>query len=166
MIGLIILAVIAIIVALYAVWGRNWLKAKTWPWSKRFFELTEPIEIVLWQKSETILWARFLQFLGVVGAFLTWLGALDLTPIAALWPEKYQPWLMALPFIAATLAGFIQELLRRGTTKPLELVAVPDNPPPAVQAELDKAESAKNEAVAVVVAERQAPPVPPPPIKE
>lgn len=162
MTGLVIIAIIAIIVALYAVWGRNWLKAKTWPWSKRFFEITEPIEIALWSKSETILWSRFLQFLGVVGAILTWFGALDVTPYLALAPEKYRPWISAAPFAALALNGIISEILRRGTTKPLELVAVSDNAPPAVKAEVEKAEAAKVEAVATVVAERQAPSISPP----
>src|SRR5688572_31914363 len=98
MIALVVMLSLTLVVALYVIWGRKWLKAKTWPWSKRFFELTEPIEIALWQKSETILWSRFLQLMGAVAAALTWFGALDVTPFVALVPEKYQPWLLAAPF--------------------------------------------------------------------
>lgn len=157
MTALIILFVITALVALYVVWGRKWLKAKTWPWSKRFFEFTEPIEIALWQKSETILWSRFLQLLGAIAAFLTWFGALDVTPFVALVPERYQPWLMAAPFIAVTLAGIISELLRRSTSRPLEIVAVPDNAPPIVLEEIQKAQAAKEEAVATIVAVKNEP---------
>lgn len=157
MTALILLAVITSLVALYVIWGRNWLKAKTWPWSKRFFEITEPIEILLWQKSETILWSRFLQLLGAVAAGLTWFGALDVTPIVMLVPEKYQPWLMAAPFVAVTLAGIISELLRRSTSKPLEIVAVPDNASPVIQAEVQKAQDAKEEAVATIAAAKSEP---------
>lgn len=159
---LIITLVLVIVVALYAVWGRNWLKAKTWPWSRRFFEITEPIEIALWQKSETILWSRFLQFLGVVGFLLTWLGALDVSPYLVLVPEKYRPYVMAAPFAAVALNGIISEILRRGTTMPVELVAVPENAPPVVLEQVAKAEQAKEEAVATVIAEKQAPPIAPP----
>jgi hypothetical protein len=155
--ALIALTVITILVALYVVWGRKWLKARTWPWSKRFFELTEPIEIALWGKSETILWSRFLQLMGAVAAFLAWFGALDMSPYIALVPEKYQPWLLAAPFAAITLSGVISELLRRSTSRPLEIVAVSDNAAPAVLAEVQKAQAAKEEAVATIVAEKNEP---------
>jgi hypothetical protein len=143
-----------VIVALYVVWGRKWLKAKTWPWSKRFFEITEPIEILLWSKSETILWSRFFQVMGALAAVLTWFGALDVSPYVAIAPERFRPWLMAAPFAAVTLAGVISELLRRQTSKPLELVAVSDNAAPAVLAEVARAEVAKDEAVATVAADK------------
>lgn len=152
MIVLTILVALTFVVALYAVWGRAWLKAKTWPWSKRLFEITEPLEIALWGKSETILWSRYLQVMGALSAFLTWLGALDVTPFIALAPERYQPWFAALPFAAVILAGIVSELLRRSTSLPLAIVAVPDNAPPAVLAEVAKADAAKNEAVATIAA--------------
>lgn len=152
MIVLTILVALTFIVAFYAVWGRKWLKAKTWPWSKRLFEITEPVEIALWSKSETILWARWLQFMGVLSGFLTWLGALEVTPFIALVPEKYQPWLAALPYMAVTLAGIIGELQRRDTSKPLPMVAVPDNAKPEVLEAVAKADIAKEEAVAVIAA--------------
>lgn len=163
---LVVLLVLVVLVALYAIWGRKWLKAKTWPWSKRFFEIVEPIEIKLWGKSETILWSRFLQLLGALCAVLTWFGSLDVSPYVALVPERFRPWLMAAPFAAVTLAGVMSEILRRGTTKPLELVAVSDNAPPVVAAAAARADEAKQDAVATVVAEKQAPPVSPPTEKE
>lgn len=156
--------VLIAIVALYAIWGRKWLKAKTWPWSKRFFETTEPIEILLWKKSETILWARLKVLVGLLLAVLTSLGTIDLAPIMPLVPDQWEPALKAafnlLPLII-TVVGFIDEKLRNGTTKPLELVAVPDNPPIEVARAVAQAESAKQTAVATVAAEKQTPPTTP-----
>lgn len=151
-------AVLTVLVALYAIWGRRWLKAKTWPWSIKFFQATEPAEIALWGKSETLLWTRFVSLVGILYAFLSWLGALDVSPFLILLPEKWRPWLTAAPFAAVALGGLIGEILRRGTTKPLELVAVPDRAPLAVREAVEHADLVGQEAVAEVVLARQATP--------
>jgi hypothetical protein len=147
------------IVALYVIWGRKWLKAKTWPWSMRFFELVEPIEIVLWKKSETILWARFKVLVGLILTALTFLGQIDLTPIMPFVPDAWEPTVKAvfnLIPLSITIIGMIDEKLRNGTSKPLELVAVPDNPPMEVAIAVEQASSANKQAVATVAADKGA----------
>lgn len=142
---------LTILVGFYAIWGRKWLKAKTWPWSMRFFAAVEPVEILLWGKSETILWSRFLQLMGGLYALLTWLGALDVTPFLILMPDSWRPWVTAAPFAAVVIGGIVQEILRRGTSQPLELVAVSDNASVEVKLAIHAADVVKKEAMAVVV---------------
>lgn len=139
----------------WVVWGRAWLKAQPWAWSIRFFALIEPIEIALWSKSETLLWSRFLPVLMALSGFLTWLGAIDVSPLYIMLPDKYHPWLAALPFVTVGLLGIVNEILRWQTTKPVEIVAVPDAAPPAVVAAIAEAEVAKDNAVAEIKAEKQ-----------
>jgi hypothetical protein len=158
---IIVLAVIAGLLLLYALWGREWLKTKSW--AQGFFAWIEPIEIFIYKKSETILVARSLQFLGAILTVMTWVGSIDITPIMPLVPEEYQAYVKAgmsfLPLVLNAL-GAIVERLRNQTTKPLELVAVPDK----VVAETPKlaqavaiADATKVEAVAAVaVAEAKA----------
>jgi hypothetical protein len=145
---LIILFALTAFVLFWVVVGRAWLKSM--PGTARFFAVIEPVEIALWSKSETILWARFLPFMMALSGFLTWLGALDVTPLYLLLPEKYHPWLAAVPFVTVALLGAVNEILRRFTTRPLEIVAVPDNAPPAVAAAIEAAQVAKVEAVAEI----------------
>lgn len=111
---------LAAIVALYVVWLRPWLRDK--PWARRFFVRIEPVEIALWQKSESILWARFLQAVGLIVPLLQFVGALDITPYLAIVPDGYAPYLLLLIFVA----GQIGEKLRKDTTKPLDVVAAPE----------------------------------------
>lgn len=151
---LVILFIFTALVLLWVVWGRTWLKSQSW--TVGFFAAIEPIEIALWSKSETILWARFVPLLTALSGFLTWLGALDVTPFLQLIPEKYQPWVSVLPFAAVALLGIVTEILRRSTTKPLEIVAVPDAAPPELVAVIAEAEVAKDNAVAEIKAEKQA----------
>src|SRR6188768_2431154 len=124
---IIVSAVITGLILLYALWGREWLKTKSW--AQGFFEFIEPIEIFIYKKSETILVARSLQGLGAILTVLTWIGSIDITPIMPLVPEKYQPYVHAgMSFLPLVLNGLgaIVERLRNQTTKPIELVAVPD----------------------------------------
>ena len=110
----------------YFVWGgREWMKER-YP---RFFAAIESIEIVGWKKSRTLLWARFKVVLGLFLTALTQLGEIDLTPLMPLVPEKYQGIVQVgfnlLPMVISA-AGAIEERLRRVTTAPLEIVALPE----------------------------------------
>lgn len=148
--------ILTLVVLAYAVAGRRWLKRQTWPWSVGFFRAIEPVEIRLWGKSETLLWTRYISFMGTLYGFLTWLGALDVTPFLSLMPDAYRPWVTAAPFAAVVLGGVVGEVLRRGSSQPLEMVAVPDNSP--LQVAVLQADLAKNAAVAEIVAANAAPP--------
>jgi hypothetical protein len=150
---LFILFALTAFVLFWVVIGRQWLKSK--PWAAGFFAKIEPIEIALWSKSETLLWSRFLPFLMMLSGALTWLGAIDVSPLYILLPEKFHPWLAALPFVTVALLGVVNEILRWQTTKPVEIVAVPDNAPPAVATAIAVAEAAKIEAVAEIKIEKQ-----------
>lgn len=57
-------------------------------------------------------------------------------------------------FLLITVSGFINEWLRKDTTKPLEIVALPENVPPAVEQAVARAEVAN--IVAVKAAEQGA----------
>ena len=120
-------AVFALIVLWYALVGRAWLKQK--PWAQGFFAAIEPIEIRLYKKSETILWARLKMLVGVALTVLTYLGTIDLTPLMPFVPEDHRATLQALfnllPMVI-TLVGMADEKLRNTSTRPIELVALPD----------------------------------------
>jgi hypothetical protein len=149
---LIIFAVIAAGLLCYALFGREWLKSK--PWAQGFFAWIEPVEIALFKKSETILFARLKIATGFVLTILTQIGAINLAPFMPFVPDKYQMWVNiavnAVPLLLS-LVGMIDEWLRNRTTKPIELVAVPEvAAPPEVKAAIAQADAAKQEAVAVV----------------
>lgn len=145
---IILLLLTAIALAIYVVWVRPWLRKR--PWAAGYFKMIEPIEILFWNKSESILWARFLQLAGVLTTVLQFLGTIDVTPFISFIPEEYRPAL----FLLITLSGFINEWLRKDTTKPLEIVALPENVPPEVEQAIARAEVANS--VAVKAAERGA----------
>jgi hypothetical protein len=150
---LIILSLITALLLWYALQGRDWLKSKSW--AQGFFARVEPIEILLFKKSETILVARLLQGLGAILTLLQYFNGADLTPILPLVPLKYQFYLTTavncVPLLLNVI-GAIIERLRNKTTKPIELVAVPDKvvaESPELQDVIAKADDAKVEAVAV-----------------
>jgi hypothetical protein len=150
---LIPLAIFVAILLWYAIQGREWLKSK--PWAQGFFAWVEPVEIALFKKSETILFARLLSGLGAVLTFLTQIGEINLTPIIPFVPEKYQGFVTfgvnCLPLVISCL-GAIVEWLRNRTTRPIELVAVPETTaPPEVKAAIADADAAKDVAVAAVI---------------
>lgn len=154
---LIPLALLVLVLMIYAVFGRDWLKKQES--ARGFFAWVEPVEIFLFKKSETILFARTLQVLGGVLSALTWLGSIDITPLLPLFPEHAD---MArtlfgmLPLVLNVL-GAIVERLRNTTTKPLELVAVPDKvvaDSPRLQEAVAMADATKAEAVAVTAIEQ------------
>lgn len=150
-----ILALLTVLLLWYALYGRNWLKTK--PWAEGFFAWIEPIEITLFKKSETILVARMLSLLGLVLTFLTQIGSIDVTPIMPFVPAKYATMVQigfgCLPLLISGL-GFIVERLRNITTKPLELVAVPDKvvaASPKIAEAVAMADATKTEAVQTIV---------------
>lgn len=150
---LIILALITALLLWYALQGRDWLKSK--PWAAGFFAWVEPIEIVLFKKSQTILFARLLSGLGVVLTMLQQFNGIDLTPILPFVPEKYQSFLTigvnCLPLLISAV-GWMVEKLRYATTKPIELVEVADKvvaANPEVARLVSEADDTKNVAVAV-----------------
>lgn len=142
-----ILIFVGLFVALllfYVLWGRAWLKTK--PWMRGFFDFIEPIEIFLWRKSETLLWARFLMVAGMIPPMLEQFSALKplFDGIAPYLPANWQSYI-SLTF---TILGMVGEVQRRYTTKPLEIVELPSAVPAPVAAALAKADDAKVEAVA------------------
>ncbi len=139
-----LLSVVAF-VASYVVWIRPWLRTQAW--ANGFFTWIEPVEIVLWKKSESILWARFLQLVGLLVPVLQFVGAIDITPYLAIIPDGYGPYFMLAIFVA----GQIGERLRKDTTKPLDAVALPEAAiTPAVERAEEKAEAANANLAAVV----------------
>jgi hypothetical protein len=150
---LIVLAVLAALILVYALVGREWLRSK--PWAQGFFALVEPIEIALFKKSETILFARLKIVSGVILTIMTQVGTINLAPFIPFVPEKYQTWVNiavnALPMLLSVV-GMIDEWLRNRTTKPIELVAVPEVAPVEVKTAIAQAEVAKDAAVATVKA--------------
>jgi hypothetical protein len=152
-ISITIAVLIFAIIIWYAIRGRAWLKTK--PWAQGFFAHVEPIEIFLYNKSETILFARLKMVTGVILAVLTNIGTIDLTPIMPFVPEKYagivQTAVNLIP-LSLSLVGWADQKLRNGTTQPIEIVAVPDKvvaENPKVAEALAMADATKVEAVAV-----------------
>jgi hypothetical protein len=132
------------LVVFWVLWGRNAMKRQ--PWAAGFFNAVEPIERWLWDKSETILWSRFLIVVGLLPPILDQLKILGDGGLLEVIPEQYRPWLS----LTITLCGIVSEVLRRSTTKPLEIVSLPENKPPAVAEAVERAEATKLEAVAAV----------------
>lgn len=164
MTAIIAILLITLIVMVWVAWGRAWLHSKreVWPWANKFFQAIEPVEIKLWGKSETLMWARFKMLIGIVMTTLVQLQQIDLGPIKPFLPEKYKAWLeVAVDFTPLTLTvlGYIDEQLRKGTTQPLELVAVSEKEmaeQPIIREAVETANTVKLEAVAAVVEEQKA----------
>ena len=151
---LVVLAVITGLLLLYALWGREWLKTKSW--AQPFFAWVEPIEIVLFRKSETILFARLKFVWGIALTDLMQLSSVNLTPLLPFIPEKHRALAEAainsLPLLLSLL-GAADEKQRLTTTKPIELVAVPDKvvaETPKLAEAVAMADATKVEAVAAV----------------
>lgn len=139
------LTVFTVLLAAYVVAIRPMMR-KT-EWGQNFLDTIEPVERVLWLKSETILWNRFKMLLGTV---LYILLSTDLSPFMLFVPEKYRPYVAALPTIALALDGLIGEYLRRDTSKPLAVVAMRSDAPIEVQAAVAAAEANMKQASAEV----------------
>lgn len=153
---LLVLVTIALAGVLYALILRPWLKKQSW--AQSFFAWIDPIELALFKKSETILMGRLLWVGGLIvtayDGLALFVHSLDITPLTT----RFFDWLSIPPDLrnlsATAIIGIIGLLinrLRKTTTKPLELVAVPDTklPPAAAQA-IAQAEVAKEQAVQAV----------------
>jgi hypothetical protein len=156
------LLVLALIVALgfiYALVLRPWLKKQAW--AQSFFAWIDPLEVALFKKSETILVGRLLwvgsAIVTIYDGLAAFVTSLDLTPLTT----RVFDWLQVPPdmrglSISALIGilGLLINRLRKTTTKPLELVAVPDaKVTPAAAAAIAQADAAKDQAVQVVQAE-------------
>jgi hypothetical protein len=149
---LIISIAIVALLTWYALWGRDWLKSKSW--AQGFFAWIEPIEIRLFKKSQTILFARLKIVSGLVLMGLSQAGEINLTPFMPFVPEQYQAYVNiavnCLPLLLS-LMGWIDEQLRNKTTAPLELVAIAEkDQTPVVKEAIAMADATKTEAVAAV----------------
>lgn len=156
---IVLLVLVVLAIVWYAAVGREWLKGK--PWTAGFFAAIEPLEIALYKKSETILFARLKILTGLVLSALTMLGGIDLTMITPFVPEQHQGFVnlaVNLLPLAISLVGMLDERLRNTTTKPLELVAIPEAAPvsPEVEAAVMAADATKAIAVAAVKGEERA----------
>lgn len=142
------LLVIAALVAVWVVWVRPAIRDK--PWAAGFFAKIEPFEIALWKKSETIFWERSKHAFAVALAVLPQIGVFDPTPFIGFIPEKHRWWVILIPSVALALDGLVGEMLRNRTTKPVEVVALPEDKPPEVAAAVARAEAATDRAVVAV----------------
>lgn len=158
---LIILALITALLLWYALQGRDWLKSKPWPWVQKFFAWIEPIEILLFRKSQTILVGRMLWLGGgLVTAYdmvAVFASSLDLTPITTRVlsgvPEDMRGLVVSSIF---GLIGLMINWLRQRTTKPVEMVAVPDKVVAANPEVFAAADNTKAAAVEVAAVESKA----------
>jgi hypothetical protein len=153
---LIVLALIVALAFLYALVLRKWLK--TQPWAEKFFSAIEPFEIALFKKSETVLVGRLVWFGGLLvtayDGFMAYFSSLNFAPLTTRIMDFLH---IPQDLRGVTLSAFVTALglmivrLRKTTTKPLELVAVPDaQVTPAAAQAMASAETAKDKAVAAV----------------
>lgn len=146
-----ILVIVAVALA-WSLWGRNWLKARGWGWSDRFFAWIEPIEIRLWKNSKTVFIARLKMLSGLLLTVATQAGQIDITPLMPFVPDAWEPFVQILwnllP-LSLTLLGWMDEYLRTQTTEPLAVTAAPEAVKAALP-EVRQMEVAKVEAVAAV----------------
>lgn len=156
----IVLCIVFTLLLAYVLGGRAWLKSK--PWMAGFFAFIEPVEIFLFKKSETILFARLKIVTGLLLTLLAQLGTIDLTPLWPLIPDEYEGpikvFVNLLP-LTLTMLGWIDEKLRNSVSAPLEIVALAEkDKTPEVVAAVAVAEAAKVEAVAAVEVAKATPP--------
>lgn len=138
--------------AWYVVAGRTWLKPK--PWMAWLYKSRFGIwcETVLFEKSETKLWARAKGLAAALFVILPQIGAIDLMPILMFIPDEYH-WIRFIPSAALMLDSVVGEMQRNRTTMPVEMVVLSeakDELPPKVAQAIEGAEKAKEKAVAVV----------------
>lgn len=135
------------IVVWYALGGRTWLKGK--PWMSWLYQswFGEWIETKIFKKSETVLVARYSQFLGLVLTLLGFAGEIDWTLVSIITPDYIDPYLPLMPTVL-NFVGAVFEKLRNSTTQPIEVVAAPE----AVKAALPEVKEMQDAKVAAVIA--------------
>jgi len=110
----------------YFVWGGREIARARFP---KFFAWIEPLEIVGWKKSVTVLWARFKVVLGAILTLLTQMGQIDITPLLPVMSEKWQGIVQfafnCIPLVIS-MSGIVEEKARRDTGTPLDIVALPE----------------------------------------
>jgi len=151
-----ILVAIVVLLALYALVLRPWLKKQAW--AQGFFASVDGIESTLFKKSETILVGRLLWVGGLLVTFYdglaTFVHSLDITPLTT----RIFDWLQIPPDmrnLSATafigIVGLLINRLRKTTTKPLEVVALPQaQVTPAAAQAIAQADAANQQAVQAV----------------
>jgi hypothetical protein len=152
----IIAIAIVVLIIWYALAGRKWLKNKSW--AQGFFAWIEPLELALYQKSETLLVGRLLwvgsTLVTIYDGLAVFVQSLDLTPLTTrIFDALHVPQDMRSLSISALVGiiGLIISWLRKRTTKPLELVAIPETKiTPAAAVAMAQADVAKDQAVAAV----------------
>lgn len=121
------LALIVAVLLVYALWGRDWLKRQAF--AQSFFDWIEPIEIALFRKSTTILFARLKVVTGLMLLYATQASQIDWTLLMPFIPEQYRFYInIAISSLPAliSLIGWADENLRKKTTLPIEIVSVPE----------------------------------------
>ena len=153
---LLVLALLVALAFIYALVLRPWLKKQ--PWAQGFFANVDTLESALFKKSETILVGRLLWIGGLFVTFYDGLAvfvhSLDITPLTT----RIFDWLQIPPDmrnLSATAAigiiGLIINKLRKATTKPLDVVALPQaQVTPAAAQAIAKADVANQQAVQAV----------------
>lgn len=135
----------------WATWFRIWLKNRPWPWSQRYFDWIEPIEIVLYKKSKTIFWARFTAVMTSVPALVSSLLIFNNPELIALLPDHWEKYAILFFVVLTVVSSIVQEVNRKNTDTALDVVALPtqiDKPSVAeAVAELDVAKENMQEAL-------------------
>jgi len=153
---LLVLALVVALAFIYALVLRKWLKSQSW--AQGFFSAIEPFEIALYKKSETVLLGRLVWFGSLLvtayDGFMAYFSTLNFAPLTTRLMD-----FLHIPddLRSFTLSAFVTALglaivrMRKTTTKPLELVAVPDaQVTPAAAQAMARAETAKDQAVDAV----------------
>lgn len=144
-----IVAVLSVVVAAYVLGGRTWLISRSWmQWFYRS-RVVDWVELHLFKKSTSVLWGRFLQTIGYGLSAVAGLGGIDLSPLAAVLPDRLN-WIVSLLPLLISLAGHVQVQLRLDTTSPIELVAVSNDVADKAAPAMEQAAAAKLDAVAAV----------------
>lgn len=151
-----VLALIVVLAFLYALVLRPWLKKQSW--AHGFFASVDSVESALFKKSETILVGRLLWIGGLFVTFYdglaTFVHSLDITPLTT----RIFDWLQIPPDmrnLSATafigIIGLIINKLRKATTKPLDVVALPQaQVTPAAAQAIAQVDAANQQAVEAV----------------
>lgn len=150
------MAVLVPFTAWYVLWGRTWLKPKPWMQWLYHSRVGEWAEIYLFSKSESVLWGRFLQFVGYGTSAILTFGNVDLTPLALVLPENLQ-WIPPVMPVVLSVAGHIQVKLRKDTKTPLDMIAMSeaDKQKPEVKAAIKGLDKAKVEAAVAVASVKE-----------